>query len=245
MAQQNLVATNFPSTILTFSYIFIFLSWDLPTISDISGQWNVSWADRCSHSSWQAKLPWISSEKPLRFILELCVCVHVCCLGICIWNAHIQKSLMVIMWDMYNGYLSSHCYQKFGVFCQVSVSMWRFFVFVARKFLGRRLGGLFGFTTPWLLQRSRPSAVDRGAVVHYCWWLKPGNTWDTTKRLLIIGWREKLGTWRVTSLSKWHQKYKSHNFVTYSSWSLHSFSFSIIWVCVISWGLTPLPDADG
>ena len=182
---------------------------------------------------------------PGRLMPLSCVCVHVCCLGICIWNAHIQKSLMVIMWDMYNGYLSSHCYQKFwSLLSSVGLDV-EDVVFVARKFLGRWLGGLFGFTTPWLLQRSRPSAVDRGAVVHYCWWLKSGNTWDTTKRLLIMGWREKLGTCRVTSLSKCNQKYEGHNFVTYSSWSLHPFSFSIIWVCVISWGLTPLPDADG
>ena len=35
------------------------------------------------------------------------------------------------------------------------------FVFVARKFLGRWLGSLFDSATPWLLQRSRPSAVYR------------------------------------------------------------------------------------
>jgi len=69
---------------------------------------------------------------------------------------------------MYNGYLSSHCNQKFwSLLSSVGLDV-EDVVFVARKFLGRWLGGLFGFTTPWLLQRSRPSAVDRGAVVHYC-----------------------------------------------------------------------------
>ena len=116
-------------------------------ISDISGQWNVSWADRCSHSSWQAKLPWISSEKPLRFILELCVCACVL-LG----NLHMERTYTKILWwslcetctmDNYHHIVI----RSFGVFCQVLVSMWRMLCL----WLGNSLGG--GLAACLALQR--------------------------------------------------------------------------------------------
>ena len=115
MAQQNLVATT-----LLNNDPNIFIYFHIPILRLAECQSQISQANGMYRGRTDA--PTLPGRQSCRgFLLTaievhswvVCVCVHVCCLGICIWNANIQKSLMVIMWDMYNGYLSSHCYQKF------------------------------------------------------------------------------------------------------------------------------------
>ena len=186
MAQQNLVATT-----LLNNDPNIFIYFHIPILRLAECQSQISQANGMYRGRTDA--PTLPGRQSCRGFLLTAIEVHswvVCvCACVLLGNLHMERKYTKI----FDGHYVRHVQWIFIItlLSEVLESSVKcrsrcggFFVFVARKFLGRRLGGLFGFTTPWLLQRSRPSAVDRGAVVHYCWWLKSGNTWDTTKRLL-------------------------------------------------------------